>query len=118
MGIVEDKNPASAFSFLANKHNKAQLPESTNYPLRFLTGMHLNIPPPPRSNAYRQINGGKDLPREFLEGVFTSIKANEIQVCRPCMICVRVITLHDPDASQGALVFVVFIVGGVFSVEV
>ncbi|CAN0525789.1 unnamed protein product, partial [Laminaria digitata] len=28
----------------------------------------------------RQINGGKDLPREFLEGIFTSIKANEIQV--------------------------------------
>lgn len=28
----------------------------------------------------RQINGGKDLPREFLEDMFTSIKENEIQV--------------------------------------
>ncbi len=28
----------------------------------------------------RQINAGKDLPREFLEDVFDSIKNNEIQV--------------------------------------
>ncbi|CAN0034927.1 unnamed protein product, partial [Ectocarpus fasciculatus] len=30
----------------------------------------------------RQINGGKDLPREFLEDMYTSIKENEIQVHR------------------------------------
>ncbi|CAM9821287.1 unnamed protein product, partial [Hapterophycus canaliculatus] len=30
----------------------------------------------------RQINGGKDLPRDFLEDVFDSIKNNEIQVHR------------------------------------
>lgn len=37
----------------------------------------------------RQINGGKDLPREFLESMFTSIKENEIQVSLAyCVHCV------------------------------
>ena len=34
---------------------------------------------PPSRVPLRQINGGKDLPREFLEGIYASIKANEIQ---------------------------------------
>lgn len=42
------------------------------------------------STLCRQINGGKDLPREFLEDVFDSIKNNEIQVggllARRCLL--------------------------------
>lgn len=36
----------------------------------------------PDERLCRQINGGEDLPREFLEEVFTSIRDIEIQVHR------------------------------------